>query len=367
MSPIPVRLGIQQRILPTYRAPFFNLLGKNCPSGLGVLAGKPRRDEAVRPCSALENATLTEARNKHILNRQFYLCWQAGLLEWLKTWQPEVLILEANPRYLRTSSAVRWMHDRGQPVIGWGLGAPDSKLPLPLIRKGRSRFIKQFDALLTYSQQGLEEYQRAGFEPRRIIVAPNAVAPRPAHPLQPRPVNPLKPPTILFVGRLQSRKRVDLLLRACAALPDVLKPELWIVGDGPVQQALIDLSKDVYPGAIFYGARYGKELDVLFQAADLFVLPGTGGLAVQQAMSFGLPVIVAEADGTQSDLVTPGNGWLVPPGNLSAMINVLQQALQDIPRLRMMGEESYRIVKEEINLENMVHAFERAVQLVLEK
>ena len=42
-----------------------------------------------------------------------------------------------------------------------------------------------------------------------------------------------------------------------------------------------------------------------FAGADLFVLPGTGGLAVQEAMSYALPVIVAKGDGTQEDLVRP--------------------------------------------------------------
>jgi glycosyltransferase involved in cell wall biosynthesis len=367
MSPIPVRLGIQQRILPTYRAPFFNLLGMDCPNGLSVLAGKPRRGEAVETCSTLQNARLVEARNHHILNNRFYLCWQSGLLTWLKNWQPEVLILEANPRYLRTPTAVRWMHRRGRAVIGWGLGAPDGRFSLPWITMERSRFLQQFDLLLTYSQQGLKEYERAGFDPRRIIAAPNAVAPSPTLPFKAKSKNEFEKPAVLFVGRLQPRKRVDLLLHACAALPASLQPALWIVGDGPAREELQEISKDVYPGAHFFGARYGSELDDLFQAADLFILPGTGGLAVQQAMSFGLPVIVAEADGTQSDLVTPGNGWLIAPGDLTAMTSAIQQALQDIPRLRRMGQESYRIVKEEINLENMVHAFERAVQMVLEK
>jgi len=367
MSPIPARVGIQQRILPTYRAPFFNLLGMNCPNGLSVLAGKPRQDEAVEPCSRLENANLVEASNRHILNHRFYLCWQSGLLTWLKSWQPEVLILEANPRYLRTQAAVRWMHRRGRPVIGWGLGAPESRLSLPWMTMERSRFLKLFDALLTYSQQGFQEYERAGFDPRRIIMAPNAVTTRPSHAFSQKPDDPMERPTVLFVGRLQPRKRVDLLLQACAALPGSLQPALWIVGDGPARQELEELSKKIYPGACFYGARYGAELDAVFQEADLFILPGTGGLAVQQAMSFGLPVIVAEADGTQSDLVTPGNGWLVPPGDLAAMTNVIGQALQDIPRLRKMGQESHRIVKEEVNLENMVQAFERAVQKVMEK
>ena len=93
-------------------------------------------------------------------------------------------------------------------------------------------------------------------------------------------------------------------------------------------------------------------------------MPGTGGLAVQQAMSFALPVIVAEADGTQADLVRPENGWSLPPGNLDALISTLRQALENVTRLRQMGLASYRIVADEINLENMIKAFERAVELV---
>ena len=49
------------------------------------------------------------------------------------------------------------------------------------------------------------------------------------------------------------------------------------------------------------------------------MLPGTGGLAVQQAMAHGLPVIVAQGDGTQDDLVRPENGWQIPPDDLAAL------------------------------------------------
>jgi glycosyltransferase involved in cell wall biosynthesis len=138
------------------------------------------------------------------------------------------------------------------------------------------------------------------------------------------------------------------------------------VGEGPARPDLENLAKQVYPQARFFGATYGSELETLFSAADLFVLPGTGGLAVQQAMSFGLPVIVAEADGTQADLVRPENGWSVPPGDLEALISAINQALEDVARLRRMGQASYRIVAEEINLENMLKAFEQAIQLVWE-
>jgi len=112
------------------------------------------------------------------------------------------------------------------------------------------------------------------------------------------------------------------------------------------------------------GARHGDELAPYFRAADLFVLPGTGGLAVQEAMSYGLPVIVAQGDGTQDDLVRAGNGWQVPPDEDAALAAALREALSDAARLRAMGAESYRIVAQEINLERMVEVFVEALNAV---
>jgi glycosyltransferase involved in cell wall biosynthesis len=167
---------------------------------------------------------------------------------------------------------------------------------------------------------------------------------------------------VLFVGRLQERKRVDALLRACAVQEENNQPRLVIVGDGPEMDALKRMAAEVYPGAVFTGAKKTAELADYFLAADLFVLPGTGGLAVQEAMSHGLPVIMGRGDGTNDDLVRPGNGWKCPnPENLGS---VLKEALADLPRLRAMGAESYRIVREEINLEKMVAVFIHALKTV---
>ena len=168
-------------------------------------------------------------------------------------------------------------------------------------------------------------------------------------------------PTILFVGRLQFRKNVDLLLGACAEMET--QPRLIIIGDGPERDALELLASDIYPLAEFVGAKHGAELKTHFMEADLFVLPGTGGLAVQEAMSYGLPVIVAQGDGTQDDLVRTENGWQIPPpsGDFDALLSTIKDALSDVARLRKIGEESYRIVKEEINIEKMVEVFVKAL------
>jgi glycosyltransferase involved in cell wall biosynthesis len=150
-----------------------------------------------------------------------------------------------------------------------------------------------------------------------------------------------------FVGRLQARKKVDLLLRACAALPLTLQPRLVIVGDGPEYSSLKAMAKQVYPSAEFPGPVHGDALARFFKEADLFILPGTGGLAVQEAMSFGLPIIMGAGDGTNEELV-----------------DILRLALSDVSGLRQKGTTSYNIVSHEINLVTMRAAFIKAINQV---
>jgi glycosyltransferase involved in cell wall biosynthesis len=287
------------------------------------------------------------------------------LLDWLENWQPEALIIEANPRYLSSRMAISWMHARHRPVLGWGLGAPASRGIFETLRKpGRQRFLASFDGLIAYSQRGEDEYRQLGFPSPYIFTAPNAAAPRPTSPPPERPLGFTERPVVLFVGRLQKRKRIDDLLVACSALPAEIQPEVWVVGDGPASVEFRAFAEKAYPRARFPGAKRGAELGPFFASADLFVLPGTGGLAVQEAMAHGLPVIVGEGDGTQDDLVRPENGWRVVSGDVDALTAVLREALSDPARLRRMGHESYRIVSEEANLERMVEVFVQALLTV---
>jgi glycosyltransferase involved in cell wall biosynthesis len=360
----PGRLALQQRVLPAYRAPLFDALAAACVGGLSVFAGQPRPDESIVSADRLHTAQLVRARNLHIgsLASPFYLCWQVGILNWLSACQPDALIVEANPRNPATRLAVRWMHARRRLVIGWGLGAPSLPGPLAAMRRWeRSSFLRSLDAVVAYSRLGAQEYLSLGIPPDRVFVAPNAVTPRPSTPPPERSPQFDGPPRLLFVGRLQARKRIDNLLRACAALPSHLQPKLSIVGDGPARQEFQEFAAQVYPQAEFLGARHAAELSSIFAQADLFVLPGTGGLAVQEAMAHGLPVIVAQGDGTQGDLVRPENGWQIPPDDLESLTAALRQALSDAGRLRLMGRESYRIVAEEVNIDAMVAVFLQAL------
>ncbi len=372
MSKYQGRLGLQQRVLPGYRVPFFDLLAGSCEGGMGLFAGSARPAEMIS-AGTPRIAKFTQAQNIHLFGGPFYLCYQRGFIDWLEECNPDSLIVEANPRYLATASAVKWMHTRGRKVIGWGLGASSlTPTPLPLGEglRVRARFIHQFDALISYSRRGAQEYAALGFPREKIFVAHNSVSPAPTFSMPERPsiFNPSTrsgqrlQPVILFVGRLQVRKRVDHLLRASAEMQP--KPRLIIVGDGPERASLESLAKDIYPSAEFIGSKHGNKLKPYFTEADLFVLPGTGGLAVQEAMSYGLPVIVAKGDGTQDDLVRDANGWQIAPDDYAVLVSTMKNALSDIARLRRMGAESFRIVSEEINIQKMADVFVQALNSV---
>jgi len=339
------RLALQQRVLPSYRVAFFDLLASRSTEGLSLYAGKPRPNESIQTAKSLSEALFWPARNMHILGGPLYFCLQRDIMEWIQDWDPQALIMEANPRYLSSRRAVDWMHSKGRPVIGWGLGVGKSLV-------NWKSFLKRFDALISYSSSGAEEYRITGYPSDRVFVAPNAMTGPPPE-LQQRQV--ADNPRVLFVGRLQERKRVNLLLKACGS--QRIKPELWIVGDGPERIELERMAAKEYPDAKFTGAQYGKELEDIFRQADLFVLPGTGGLAVQQAMAHSLPVIVAEADGSQRDLVSSQNGWIIPPGDLDALIGALGNALEQRKKLPQMGAASRKVVAERVNIEVMADIF----------
>lgn len=111
---------------------------------------------------------------------------------------------------------------------------------------------------------------------------------------------------VLYVGRLATEKRVELL-EEVARLEGVA---LVIIGDGERRPALEELFGD---RAHFAGYLFGEELAAAYASADVFAFTGTNetfGQVVMEAMASGLPVLVPNAGGVV-DLVLDGmNGYV---------------------------------------------------------
>jgi len=371
----PGKVGLQQRVLARYRVPLFDQIALELPGGLEVFAGEPRPEEHIVADTSFRNATYVEARNRHIGRGTLYFCWQRGYKRWLKSADLDALIIAADPRILSSYMAIRYMHSRHRPVIGWGLGtlsASSGSARFSVLSRLRSRFYRSFDAVIAYSTKAADDYRRAGIPDERIFIAYNAVSTEAADAAQTRfPTggeevrkwrsdHGLSGTTLICVGRLISAKRLDLLIEACAVIGAGC--ELLIVGDGPERANLERLAAERFPSTKFLGYQEGDALSLAFASSDVFVLPGTGGLAIYEAMAHGKPVIVGQGDGTEADLVREGrNGQLVRPNDLGALTEAIKTYVDQPEMIVNEGLESRTIIKEEVSIEKMAATFVRAL------
>jgi glycosyltransferase involved in cell wall biosynthesis len=369
----PGKLGIVQRVIPPYRVPLFDALAERCTGGLEILAGEPIRGESIRHNpELLRRATVVPAGNLYLARGSAsYVCFQRGGTEWLRTSQPHVLIIEANPRILSSPRLANIARGYGAPVVGWGLGALPSSNP-GVVENARHRFLRwfyrRFDGFFAYSTKAAGDYVQDGAPEERVLVVGNAVAGKAASQIDrelaadPRAILRWRAElglgdrrVVIFVGRLIPSKRVDDLILACSRLPD--RVDLLIVGDGAERPALERVASSVFPTTRFLGERHGRELGKVLALSDLLVLPGPGGLAVQEAMLYGLPVIVGSGDGTQADLVHDGqNGYLVPDGDIDTLASRIWCVMSDEDLRTGLGVEA-RGRAEEWNLDSVVSRF----------
>jgi glycosyltransferase involved in cell wall biosynthesis len=165
---------------------------------------------------------------------------------------------------------------------------------------------------------------------------------------------------VLFsAGRLESNKGFDVLLQALAALRDHggLEGRAWrwvCAGEGPARGRLEALVSELslrdrvrLPGRVT-----DAEMHAWHELATLFVHPTLyegSSLVTLEAMAHRRAVVATDAGGLP-DKVRPGvNGWIVPPGDASALAAALSGALSLPDRLEAFGRAGRTIVEQEFS------------------
>ena len=164
---------------------------------------------------------------------------------------------------------------------------------------------------------------------------------------------------LLSVGRLEASKGFHVLLRALAAARDLGSLEgrdwRWIVlGDGPYRPMLEMLTSELGldAHARFLGRVSDHEMHAWHELSTLFVHPTLyegSSLVTLEAMAH-RRAVVASAAGGIPDKVCPGeSGWLVMPGDPSALAAAISGALSDPARLARYGLAGRAIVEREFS------------------
>uniref|UniRef100_A0ACD5GPW7 Glycosyltransferase n=1 Tax=Desertifilum tharense IPPAS B-1220 TaxID=1781255 RepID=A0ACD5GPW7_9CYAN len=141
-------------------------------------------------------------------------------------------------------------------------------------------------------------------------------------------------PLILFLSRLHYKKRPDLLLQALHQLgSQTTHFHLLLAGSGEPDylETLKDLVSDLglAERTTFTGFVAGEDKDLVLQGSDLFVLPSFSenfGIAVAEAMTAGLPVLIAPGVQIAPDIAQAQAG-LVVEGTVSAFAEAIAHLL----------------------------------------
>lgn len=152
---------------------------------------------------------------------------------------------------------------------------------------------------------------------------------------------------LLYAGKLIAKKDPLLLLEAFFQLS--APAHVVFVGDGALERPL-RARAGTHPGVHFLPFQNQRAMPAVYRLGDVFVLPSRGpgetwGLALNEAMACGRPIIAGSKVGGARDLVRSGvNGWVFESGNLAELVALLRTATRiDRPTLRSMGEEGRRM------------------------
>jgi glycosyltransferase involved in cell wall biosynthesis len=158
----------------------------------------------------------------------------------------------------------------------------------------------------------------------------------------------------LFVGRLEARKGVDVLLRAWARLAEPgLAPRLLLAGAGATAQwAGMVRSLGLDEKVVFLGER--QDVADLHRAADVFVFPSRAEgcpNAVLEAMASALPVVATDVAGNREALGDKGDAGILVPGEDPERLAQALRALAASPALgREMGAAARRRILERFDI-----------------
>lgn len=166
---------------------------------------------------------------------------------------------------------------------------------------------------------------------------------------------------IVYVGRLEKVKNVEMLIRAFAnSRPK--DAHLTIVGDGREREHLEALSVQLQMQDQITFTGFTSEPSKFLSTADLFVLPSYSegfGIAAAEAMFLKIPVLCSKVGGIPEFVKEGENGWLFDPNNENELIEKLETIFNlDINNLHTIAQKGYESVSEKFTVEKYIHNLE---------
>ena len=164
-------------------------------------------------------------------------------------------------------------------------------------------------------------------------------------------------PLLLTVARLIPHKGQDIVLRAVAALKTEFPTLRYaMIGTGPDEQRLRKLAQDlnVYDRVIFTGPVSDDEVAEAYATSTVYMglsrtdksIDAEGfGISFVEASASGVPIIAGDSGGVRSAVRDGESGIVVPPQDLSAVVEALRVYLNDPAKRASTGKIGRSLVE----------------------
>jgi glycosyltransferase involved in cell wall biosynthesis len=321
-------------------------------------SGAPARE--MRDGIAIERALTGTGRG--IL---FATTYGLSLVRHLRRLRTGRVVLHAHHLYLEAMATAYLSLRSGLPAIAkMACGGPDGDfarlkrtgltLSLPLLRRLRR--------VVAISAETETELRAHGFTTDRIARISNGVdpvrfAPAPS-PEAARQQMGFCPETVLFLGRLDSQKGLDVALDAWTRVA-TRRPtaRLVLAGDGPARTALEARARElgIADRVRFLGTRPDPER--LLQASQVFILPSRSeGMsnALLEAMATGVACVASQIGGNSDLLEHALTGLLTPPEEATTLAEALCTLLEDGSLRNRLGTAARAVAIERYGMDRVV-------------
>ena len=376
-----IKVAVCYRVLQSYRVPVFERLNEIEDIELTVFHG-----EDIEGSKTVNFKGATSFSTKILGGRVFSMTTRyggvnipinLGLYSELKKLSPDVIITEGASNIFNNLVAFIYSKLHRKKIIQWGLGEI----------RGRSRSFhrkaadvvfgvveRKSDAAISYSTFGAEYYLKKGLPADRVFVAVNVVDTEKKRSEYLSYLEKVRLGgrdgqaslfNILFVGALEENKRVDILIRAFSLLEKKYDHvRLHICGDGNYRHKYEEVAKSVASNNCMFHGHVSLRLAEFFSVANIFVLPGLGGLAISDALVHNVPVICTIGDGCEGDLIS-NNGKIIPEMTEERLAEEIESLINDPRKLAQWKENSYKIIDKKYNVKNYVSEIYKAIHCVL--
>jgi glycosyltransferase involved in cell wall biosynthesis len=278
----------------------------------------------------------------------------------LRSGRYDVVLLHGH-NYVANFIALLAAKTAGLPVMMRGethLGLPCHGIKSTLRRPLVGALYRACDRLLAIGSANAGFYRAMGVPDHKVFLVPYSVdnerfvksadlTHRERIEVRKRYKVPADQPAVLYAAKFTRRKRPGDLLDAVKRLKLKMDRPFTVVmaGSGELEHDLRTFcAEHRLDNVVFAGFVNQSELPTLYAASDVFVLPSEHepwGLAVNEAMCAGLPVVVSREVGCVADLVGDGvNGYTPAAGDINGLACALQRLLEDEDLRRRQGRES---------------------------